>query len=143
MKLSLRKKSAKILGTVAAAGLVVALGAGTASAGPSGVRFDVGAKQSDGSRKISVYLNNVYAGYGQWTADGDTLTAHDASADGYGIGAYLSTSPVREAGTFGYSSPFTRNVGGNLTEDKPYTFWVCIGSNSVGLTCSDVYSVTS
>jgi hypothetical protein len=143
MKISLGKKSAKVLGTLAATGLILAVGAGTAAAGPSGVRFSVGDKQSDGSRKISIYVNNVYAGYGQWTANGDTLTAHDADADGFGVGAYLSTDPVREAGTFGYSSPFTRNVGGNLGEDKPYKFWVCIGSNSIGLTCSDMYSVTS
>ncbi|WP_051865451.1 hypothetical protein [Streptomyces griseus] len=143
MKISLGKNSAKVLGTVAAAGLIMAMGAGPAAAGPSGVRFDVGPKLSDGSREIDVYLNNRYAGYGKWTANGDTLTAHDSLGDGYGIGAYLSTSPVREADTFGKSSPFTRNVGGNLTEDKAYSFWVCIGNNSSGLTCSDVYPVTA
>ncbi|MFG1668184.1 hypothetical protein [Streptomyces sp. Y7] len=144
MKISLGRKSAHILGTaVATAGLVLSIGAGTAAAGPSGVRFDVGPKLSDGSREIDIYLNNKYAGYGKWTANGDTLTAHDSAADGYGIGAYLGTNPVREAGTFGKSAPFTKNVGGDLGEDKNYNFWVCIGSNSAGLTCSDVYSVTS
>lgn len=144
MKISLGRKSAQVLGTVAAtAGLVFTVGAGTAAAGPSGVRFDVGPKLSDGSREIDVYLNNRYAGYGKWTANGDTLTAHDSLADGYGIGAYLGTNPVREAGTFGKSSPYTKNVGGDLPEDRNYTFWVCIGSNSIGLTCSEVYSVTS
>ena len=143
MKTSLGKFSAKALGTVAAAGMVLAIGAGTAAAGPSGVTFDVGAKASDGSRTIKVYRNGDYVGVGKWTANGDTLSATDSYADGYGIGAYLGTSPVREAGTFGHSSPYTKSVGGNLGEDHTYTFWVCIGSNSIGLTCSDVYNVTS
>lgn len=144
MNISLRKRSVMALGTAAVtAGLVLGLGAGTAAAGPSGVTFKDGGLESDGSRTVSVYLNGKYAGKGWWKANGDTLYATDQLADGYGIGAYLGTSPVREAGTFGHSSPYTASKGGDLGENKSYTFWVCIGSNSAGLTCSDIYTAKS
>lgn len=144
MRISMSKRSARLLGTVAAAaGLVVSIGAGTASAGPSGITFNVGSMQSDGSRSVLISRGNVVLGSAYWTANGDTLKAVDVEADGYGIGAYLGTSPVREAGTFGKNSPIQVNVGGDLPEDKTYTFWACIGNNSVGLTCSGVYNVTS
>ncbi|MBN0046611.1 hypothetical protein JS756_21385 [Streptomyces actuosus] len=144
MNISLHKRSAKALGTVVAtAGLLLGAGAGTAAAGPSGVTFKAGSMQSDGSRSISVHRNGHYVGKGWWKANGDTLYATDSYADGYGVSAYLGTAPVRVADTLGHHSPYTKSVGGNLREDRRYTFWVCIGNNKAGLTCSDIYTVTS
>ncbi|KUO14113.1 hypothetical protein ACWDDN_01565 [Streptomyces griseoruber] len=129
--------------TVITVGAVMTVGSGTASAAvPENVRFYDSGKMSDGSRFVEVFVNGTYSGIGYWHADGDTLEAVDPHPDGFGIAAYLSTSPVREASTYGHSSPYTAKTGGNLTEDKSYKFWVCIGGNA-GQKCSDQYSVTS
>lgn len=144
MSISIGKRAAKLLTTVGVTiGLVLTVGAGTAAAGPSNVDFSVSAQQSDGSRSAVIYHNGRAVGSAYWRATGDELEAVDVYGDGYGISAYLSTSPVRVADTLGHSAPYTKTVGGNLTENRPYTFWVCIGNNSSGLTCSNTYSVTS
>ncbi|MFJ8491111.1 hypothetical protein ACIRBZ_22565 [Streptomyces sp. NPDC094038] len=125
---------------MAAAALTV--GAGSASAGPSAT-FDVGSLQSDGSRTIVIKTGGTTAGTVKWIANGDTLTATDSKADGYGISGYVTADPYLIADTAGHSSPYTDTAHRDLTENISYTFWACIGSNSAGLTCSDVYKVTS
>ncbi|MEV6112494.1 hypothetical protein AB0L59_08175 [Streptomyces sp. NPDC052109] len=143
MNISLKKNSARILATVAATGLALTVSAGNAAAGPSGVRFSVGSMNSDGSRVIGIIVDGRYAGSAEWKANGDTLEAGDTTADGYGVGAYLGTNPVREATTFGLASPVWKSKGGDLPENHTYTFWACIGNNSIGLTWSDVVNVKS
>lgn len=119
------------------------VGAGTASAAgaPPNVRFMYNISSS-GTSSINGYTNNKLIGIGYFKADGDTLEAVDPSSDGYGISAYLGTSPVREASTYGHSAPYTVNKGGNLPEGKKYSFWICVGGSS-GQICSDVKTVTS
>ncbi|MBW8798234.1 MAG: hypothetical protein JF597_33025 [Streptomyces sp.] len=144
MRTSLRMRAATVFATAAVlAGGGVLVGAGSASAAvPTNVKFWVSDMDSDGSRSIGVEVNGKWAGAGYWTANGDQLQAVDTAADGFGIAAYLGTSPVREASTYGHSSPYTATKTGNLPEDKKYTFWVCVGG-SAGQVCSDVYNVTS
>ncbi|MBD9733241.1 hypothetical protein IGX29_15800 [Streptomyces sp. H28] len=118
-------------------------GTGTASAAtPSNVDFRVSKMQSDGSRSVLVVHKGRAVGAAYWQANGDTLKAVDTFADGYGVAAYLGTSPVREASTYGRKSPYTATKGGNLKEGKKYTFWVCFGGQS-GQLCSAVYNVKS
>lgn len=140
---SFHKRALTVLTAAAVmTGTAVTIGAGSASAGPSAT-FSVGALQSDGSRTITIKTGGTVAGTVKWKATGDTLTATDSKADGYGISGYVTTSPYLIADTAGHSSPYTDTASRDLTEDKPYDFWACIGSNSAGLTCSEVYSVTS
>ncbi|MET7787309.1 hypothetical protein ACFYSJ_35170 [Streptomyces sp. NPDC005248] len=140
------RKRAATLATAAAmamGGVMTVAASPAAAAVPSNVVFAVGNKQSDGSRSMAIYINgNKLAGTAYWKANGDTLEAVDPVADGFGIAAFLGTSPVREASTYGHNSPYTANKGGNLPEDKTYTWWACVGG-SAGQVCSDVYSVTS
>ncbi|MFD9461016.1 hypothetical protein [Streptomyces sp. NPDC060027] len=124
-------------------GAALTLGAGSAAAGPSGITFSVGSLQSDGSRTITIKEDGTTAGVVKWTADGDTLTAKDSYADGYGISGYVTANPYLIADTGGHNSPYTATAHRDLTENVTYTFWGCIGSNSIGLTCSNVYNVTS
>ncbi|MCW8384484.1 hypothetical protein [Streptomyces justiciae] len=131
-----------ILATAVMTGAALTVGAGSASAGPS-AGFTVSAMASDGSRTITITTNGTTAGTVKWAATGDTLTATDSKADGYGISGYVTTDPYLIADTAGHSSPYTDTAHRDLTENKPYTFWACIGSNSAGLTCSLVYNVTS
>ncbi|MFJ3421866.1 hypothetical protein ACIPN8_36610 [Streptomyces sp. NPDC086082] len=143
MNSSFRKRAAAILTTAAVmTGAALTIGAGSASAGPSAT-FDVGALQSDGSRTIVIKTGGTTAGTVKWTANGDTLTAADSKADGYGISGYVTADPYLIADTAGHNSPYTATAHRDLTENVSYTFWACIGSNSAGLTCSNVYSVTS
>jgi hypothetical protein len=144
MSISMRKRAAAVL---AATGLVVGaavtMGASAASAAvPTDVTFVASSMQSDGSRSVVIYDNGRAVGTAYWKAGSDTLQAVDVFADGFGVAAYLGTNPVREASTYGHGSPYTATKGGNLTEDKRYTFWVCFGG-SAGQLCSDVYNVTS
>lgn len=109
-----RSKRAANLLTAAAItmGAVMTVGSGTASAAvPENVRFYDSGKMSDGSRIVEVFVNGAFAGLGQWKADGDTLEALDRRSDGFGIASYLSTSPVREASTYGHDSPYTATKG--------------------------------
>ncbi len=99
--------------------------------------------QSDGSRTITIITGGTTAGTVKWTATGDKLTATDSKADGYGISGYVTTDPYLIADTAGHASPYTATAHRDLTENRSYTFWACIGSNSAGLYCSNVYSVTS
>lgn len=139
----------KRMGTVLAAaavmtGVTLTVGAsGATAATPQNVRFFVSSMDSDGSRTIGIYIGNTHAGQVYWTANGDELKAIDASSDTFGIYGYLGTSPVREVSTYGHKAPYTATKGGNLTENKSYNFWACIGTDTGGLVCSDVYKVTS
>ena len=144
MKTSMRTRIAAVLGaTSLMVGAAVTMGAGTASAAvPTDVGFSVSQQDSDGSRDIVIYDNGRAVGAAYWHADGDYLEAVDVYADGFGVAAYLSTNPVREASTYGHSAPYTAKKSGNLTEDTKYKFWVCFGG-SAGQICSDQYSVTS
>lgn len=120
------------------------IGAGTASAADPSVRFWASGQQSDGSRSIGIYVNGRLAGQAYWKANGDTLEVVDPTPDGYGVSAYLGGSDigVREATTRGHNSPYTDRAGGNLPEDKKYTFWACVGKGA-WQRCSPVYNVTS
>ncbi|MEU6525105.1 hypothetical protein ABZ892_20380 [Streptomyces sp. NPDC046924] len=143
MSTSFRKRAVTILAATAVmTGAALTMGAGAASAGPSAT-FSVGALQSDGSRTITIKTGGTTAGTVKWTANGDKLTATDSKADGYGISGYVTADPYLIADTAGHNSPYTATAQRNLPEDKSYTFWACIGSVSAGLTCSDVYKVTS
>ncbi|MEU1122836.1 hypothetical protein ABZ371_04430 [Streptomyces sp. NPDC005899] len=143
MSTSIRKRVATVLTAAAVAtGAALTMGAGTASAAPSAT-FSVGAMQSDGSRTITVKSGGTTAGTVKWTANGDKLTAADSKADGYAISGYVTADPYLIADTSGHNSPYTATAHRDLTEDRTYTFWACIGSNSAGLLCSNVYNVTS
>ena len=143
MNTSIRKRAVTVLTAAAVVtGAALAIGAGPASAAPNAT-FSVGAMQSDGSRTITIKTGGTTAGVVKWTANGDTLTATDSKADGYGISGYVTASPYLIADTAGHNSPYTATAHRDLPEDKTYTFWACIGSNSAGLLCSDVYNVTS
>ncbi|MGQ7754808.1 hypothetical protein ACUN29_41395 (plasmid) [Streptomyces sp. WC2508] len=87
-----------------------------------------------------VVHNGKAVGAAYWIPNGDRLEAVDTTADGYGVAAYLGTSPVREASTYGHDSPYTAKKGGDLPEGHTYTFWACYGGNS-GQVCSDVHKV--
>ncbi|WP_327232313.1 hypothetical protein [Streptomyces murinus] len=127
--------------TLVMAGGVMAVGAGSASAAvPQNVKFYESGMESDGSRNISVYVGQRYAGQIDWVANGDTLKATDLDSDGWGVGAYLSTSPVREATTFGHTARYTATKGGDLPEGHHYKLWACVGGSG-GLVCSDQYDV--
>jgi N-acetylneuraminic acid mutarotase len=132
-----------VLGAAVMAGAALTMGAGSASAAPPNATFDVGGLQSDGSRTIVIKTGGTTAGTVKWTANGDTLTATDSKADGWGISGYVTTNPYLIADTGGHAAPYTDTAHKDLTENKSYTFWACIGSNSEGLRCSDVYKVTS
>ncbi|MEW2259753.1 hypothetical protein [Streptomyces sp. NPDC047869] len=142
MHITLRKRAAfSFAATIMMAGSAMAIGAGSAfAATPQNVKFYPSSITGDGSRHISVYVGQRYAGEVSWVADGDTLKAEDLDADGWGIGAYLSTDPVREAGTFGHSRGYTATQGGNLPEGNHYKLWACVGGSG-GLVCSDRYDV--
>ncbi|MEU1405455.1 hypothetical protein ABZ471_24375 [Streptomyces sp. NPDC005728] len=142
MRVSLRKRTAvAFAATMLMTGSAMALGASSASAAvPQNVTFWHGPMGSDGSYNIGVYVNGKLAGETYWKADGDSLSAVDPTPDGWGVGAYLSTSPVREAGTFGHGSPYTATKGGNLPEGHHYKMWACVGGSG-GLICSDMYDV--
>ncbi|MEU1194449.1 hypothetical protein [Streptomyces sp. NPDC005859] len=143
MNTSIRKRAVTVLAAAAlVTGTALTMGAGSASAAPSAT-FSVGALQSDGSRTITIKSGGTTAGTVKWTANGDTLTAADSKADSYGISGYVTADPYLIADTAGHASPYTATAHRDLTEDKSYTFWACIGSNSAGLLCSDVYKVTS
>ncbi|MEU6380091.1 hypothetical protein [Streptomyces sp. NPDC046909] len=144
MKASTRKRAVSVFAATAMmVGAAVTIGAGTASAAvPDNVRFVDTGLQSDGSRHIAVYQDGAFAGAAYWYADGDKLQAVDPRKDGFGIAAYLGTSPIREASTYGHSSPYTATKTGDLPENRTYTYWVCIGGSS-GQVCSDVYSAKS
>ncbi|MEV6618134.1 hypothetical protein AB0N31_30590 [Streptomyces sp. NPDC051051] len=144
MSSSLHKRAAAVLAaTGLMMGAAVTAGASTASAAvPTGVEFRATDMQSDGSRSVLVIDNGRAVGAAHWHADGDYLEVVDTHADGFGVAGYLSTSPIREASTYGHSSPYTVTKGGNLTEDKRYKFWVCFGG-SAGQLCSPQYNVTS
>ncbi|WP_344016011.1 hypothetical protein [Streptomyces thermospinosisporus] len=140
----MRKRTAAVFTAtgILAAGALTA-GAGTAAAAsPTDVDFWVSDMDSSGSRSVLVVHKGRAVGAAYWEADGDRLKAVDTHADGYGVAAYLGTSPVREASTYGHKSPYTATKGGNLQEGKTYTFWVCFGGNS-GQLCSKVYKVKS
>ncbi|GGY17517.1 hypothetical protein [Streptomyces minutiscleroticus] len=143
MNTSFRKRAVTVLTTAAVmTGVALTMGAGAASAGPSAT-FSVGAMQSDGSRTITIKTGGTTAGTVKWTANGDKLTATDSKADSFGISGYVTANPYLIADTLGHKAPYTDTAHRDLTENKTYTFWACIGNNSVGLTCSDVYNVTS
>lgn len=143
MSTSFRKRAVTILATAAfMTGAALTTGAGSASAGPS-ASFTIGALQGDGSRTITIKTGGTTAGTVKWTADGDKLTATDSKADGYGISGYVTADPYLIADTAGHASPYMATAHRDLPENKTYTFWACIGSNSAGLTCSDVVNVTS
>lgn len=144
MNTSIRKRAVTVLAAAAVmSGAALTMGAGSAFAGPSGVTFSVSAMASDGSRTITIKTGGTTAGTVKWTANGDKLTATDSKADGYGVSGYVTASPYLIADTSGHNSPYTATAHRDLPEDKAYTFWACIGNNSVGLTCSDIYKVTS
>ncbi|MDQ0964505.1 hypothetical protein QFZ66_008383 [Streptomyces sp. B4I13] len=143
MNTSIRKRTVTVLATAAlVTGTALTMGAGSASAAPNAT-FSVGALQSDGSRTITIKSGGTTAGIVKWTANGDTLTATDSKADGYGISGYVTADPYLIANTAGHASPYTATAHRDLAEDKSYTYWACIGNNSEGLLCSDVYKVTS
>jgi hypothetical protein len=143
MNTSIRKRAITVLATAAlVTGTALTMGAGSASAAPNAT-FSVGALQSDGSRTIVIKSGGNTAGTVKWKANGDTLSATDSKADGYGISGYVTADPYLIANTAGHASPYTDTVSRNLREDVTYTFWACIGNNSEGLLCSNVYNVTS
>ncbi|MCA1223860.1 hypothetical protein [Streptomyces sp. 8L] len=148
MNIILSKRAVSVIAGVAMLmGGASTIGASAASAAtaaiPSNVVFYDNGEQGDGSRSMSIYINgNKLAGAAYWVANGDKLQAVDPAADGYGIAAYLSTSPVREASTYGHNSPYTATKTGNLPENHAYKFWACVGG-SAGQVCSNEYSVTS
>lgn len=128
--------------TIAFTGMTVS--ASNAFAAPPSASFDVGAMQADGSRYIWIYRNGKLAGAGGWQANGDLLLVSDRASDGYYITAHMSNSSyARNLSSAGYPSPSDRQLGGNIAEDKTYYFWTCIGSNTAGLTCSDMWKITS
>ncbi|MFJ1902043.1 MULTISPECIES: hypothetical protein [unclassified Streptomyces] len=145
MKFSMRRRAKTVM--IVAAVMTTAtmtIGSGTASAAiPNNVRFMDTGMQGDGSRSMAIYVNGTLSGTAYWKANGDTLQAVDPHSDGWGIYTYLGTSPVREVTTYGHKAPYTATKGGNLPEDKKYTWWACIGSDTGGLVCSDLYNVTS
>ncbi|MFF1926180.1 hypothetical protein ACFVW8_37145 [Streptomyces sp. NPDC058221] len=143
MTTSIRKRALTVLTTAAVVtGAALTMGAGSASAAPT-ASFTVSGMASDGSRSIVIKTGGTTAGTVKWTANGDKLTAKDSKADGYGISGYVTANPYLIADTGGHNSPYTATAHRNLAENKTYTFWACIGSNSAGLYCSKVYNVTS
>jgi hypothetical protein len=143
MNTSLRKRVTTVLATAAVFfGAALTMGAGSASAAPSAT-FSVSAMASDGSRTITIKTGGTTAGTVKWTANGDKLTATDSKADGYGISGYVTADPYLIADTTGHNSPYTATASRNLTEDRHYNFWACIGNNSAGLLCSNIYLVTA
>lgn len=141
MKTSMAKRAGAVLAAAAVFGGVMTAGASTAAAADPTVRFE-GHVSPNGDGYVLVLLNGRNAGVASFKSDGDMLSATDPAPDGYGISAYLGTSPVREASTRGHNSPYTAKKGGNLPEDKKYTFWACVGKGK-WQRCSSVYKVTS
>ncbi|MFF8831280.1 hypothetical protein [Streptomyces sp. NPDC015131] len=142
MKTSVNRRAAAILTTAAlTVGGVMSAGVGSAAAAaPSSASFSSGPMLPDGSRTIFVYAEGKYAGKAVWTANGDKLQAFDTVADGFGIAAYISTSSgVREASTYGHSSPYTATKTGNIAEGTSLGFWACVGG-AAGQRCSEVVS---
>ncbi|WP_370422203.1 hypothetical protein AB8O64_28675 [Streptomyces sp. QH1-20] len=140
MKTSLRKRATSVLVTTAVlAGAAVTMGANNASAAPN-VRFMGGGGSTAG---IVIVIDGQAAGVVNWRADGDRLSATDRGIDGYYIDGFVGTSPVRKASTKGHSAPYTDKAGGNLPENKTYTFWACVGKGTSFYTCSDIYKVKS
>ncbi|WP_369036152.1 hypothetical protein [Streptomyces adonidis] len=111
-----------------AAGLV-AVGATPAAAEDA---FSFGGLSIPSAKSYQITVENetrgVQSGYAMWQGDGDTLTARDGLADGYGIVAHLSTGRV--ASTAGQTSPITVNVTGDLPENVTYKMWVCVVKGS-------------
>ncbi|MFJ6947372.1 hypothetical protein ACISU4_22445 [Streptomyces wuyuanensis] len=140
----MRKRLITTFATAAlAVGSVMTLGSGTASAAgaPPNVKFFYNTG-SNGVWGFGAYSGNKLIGHGYFHANGDRLSAVDSVPDGYGVAAYLGTSPVREASTYGHNSPYTVNKTGNLPEGKKYSFWICVGGSG-GQVCSDVKTVTA
>lgn len=139
VKTSMRKRATSVLvSTAVLAGAAVTMGATNASAAPN-VKF-IG---SGSTGVITIVVDGRAAGVVRFEADGDTLFATDRDSDGYYIDGFLGTSPVRKAGTKGHEAPYTAKKGGNLPENKTYTFWACVGKGSSFYQCSDIYKVKS
>lgn len=144
MNISMRKRAATVLTAAAImVGGTMTVGASTAAAAgiPPNVKFYYN-NLGGGTYGIIGYSGNSVVGTGYWYADGDKLQAVDPSRDGYGIAAYLGTSPVREASTYGHNSPYTATKTGNLPEGRKYSFWICLGGND-GQICSDTLTVAA
>jgi hypothetical protein len=123
------------------AGLVVAAANPAAAAEDTFTFTTLG---TQGSKAFSIGVRNATeganAGYAAWEGDGDSLTAYDGLADGYGIVAHLSDGRV--ASTAGQSSPITVTKTGNLPENVTYKLWVCAVKGSWSH-CSSKYDVLS
>ncbi|MBT2525305.1 hypothetical protein J7E91_07610 [Streptomyces sp. ISL-99] len=144
MSISMRKRAATVLTTAAiVVGGTMTVGAGTAAAAsaPPNAKFYYN-NLGGGMYSIIGYSGNKVVGSGYWHANGDRLEAVDPSPDGYGFAAYLGTSPVREASTYGHNAPHTVSKSGNLPEGKKYRFWVCMGGSG-GQVCSDTMTVAA
>ncbi|MFF0203389.1 hypothetical protein [Streptomyces sp. NPDC005017] len=140
---SFRNRAMTVLTAAAVmTGAAMTLGAGNAVAGPN-ASFSVSGMAADGSRTITIKTGGTTAGVVKWTANGDKLTASDSKSDGYGVSGYVTANPYLIADTSGHTAPYTDTAQRDLRENRTYTFWACIGSNSAGLTCSEVYDVTS
>ncbi|MCL7382443.1 hypothetical protein [Streptomyces sp. 35G-GA-8] len=134
-----------LVGALAVAAATMMSGASPAAAADSfSFRFT---ELSDNKSGVINVNNNTWgesAGNGWWRADpiggstGDTLIADDVLPDGYGIEAHLSTGRV--ASTAGHSSPYSKEVSGNLTEGNTYQIWVCVVKGSFSK-CSSKFNV--
>ncbi|MCX4403818.1 hypothetical protein OG840_19075 [Streptomyces sp. NBC_01764] len=142
MKFSAPKSvAAAFTATAILAGSVMAVGASAASA--DSAADNIGFLYVASLQDFNVYINNRVVGGTEWQANGDTLVAKDIRSDGYRIEAYLGTSPVRKASTAGHNAPYAAKVGGNLPENRIYTYWACVAKSGSSLICSDVHRVES
>ena len=109
--------------------LMIAAGAAVLVIGGQGQAF--------ASSDLSITYNAGSSGF--WTADpyrdltGDTVTACDSNADGWGVQAELDINPVpgtfsvdRIASTRGHNSPYCDDASGDLKEDTPVDLRVCL-----------------
>ncbi|MFJ1672640.1 hypothetical protein ACIOK4_40965 [Streptomyces bottropensis] len=134
-----------LAGAFVLAASAVMTGGTPAAAAPS-VSFDPDLTTIYRNQRIYVSIDGDYAGYATWYSDpgeistGDTLEAHDARSDGYGIEAQISNGRI--ATTRGHNAPYTERDSGDVVEDVEYLMWVCVVKGSYQ-NCSDVVSVWS
>jgi hypothetical protein len=140
----MRKRAQTVLAAAAVlTGLTLSVGAtGASAATPQNVKF-FWTGTGGSFQGIGIYVNGKHSGEVYWHPNGDTLEAVDVNGDGFGVYGYLGTSPVRELSTYGHKAPYRTTKGGNLPENHTYTFWACIGTDTGGLVCSDIYKVKS